>query len=192
MSAQESAPVNPFQSTAWQYHQAGWHPIPMPKGAKWPPPDGFTGHYEMASAADIQDWIEGHEYRAGKSKIYPHNIALRLGPGEIGIDVDMYVKHGVKKLGRESLTELEARFGPLPRTLMTTARTDGSGIRLFRVSEGLAWPGAPKPGIEIIQMRHRYAMAPPSLNPEANNAPYMWLCCPLNETGRENFPLEDR
>jgi hypothetical protein len=175
MSAQESAPVNPFQSTAWQYHQAGWHPIPMPKGAKWPPPDGFTGHYDMAGPADIQDWIEGHEYRAGKSKIYPHNIALRLGPGEIGIDVDMYVKHGVRKLGRESLAELETEFGPLPRTLMTTARTDGSGIRLFRAPEGLAWPGAPKPGIEIIQMRHRYAMAPPSQNPEADNAPYMWL-----------------
>lgn len=185
MTAQANMPAIPYAETAWKYHSAGWCPIPMPKGAKWPPPDGFTGHHPLAGAADIQAWLDENSYQAGKTRIRPHNIALRMLPNQLGIDVDMYIKHGEEKQGRQSLAELEALYGPLPPTVMSTARDDGSGIRFFRIPEGLAWPGAPKPGIELIQFGHRYAMAPPSINPETNT-PYRWLWShdePVNGTG---------
>jgi hypothetical protein len=174
MTAAADMPAVPFVEFAWQYLRAGWCPIPMPENAKWPPPDGFTGHHPAASGPDIQAWLEANSYRAGKTKVRPHNIALRMLPDQLGVDVDMYVKRGEEKKGRASLAKLEAQYGTLPPTLMSTARDDGSGIRFFRIPEGLQWPGAPEPGIELIQYGHRYAMAPPSINPETGT-PYRWL-----------------
>jgi putative DNA primase/helicase len=143
-------------------------PLGSRPGRKYPPPNGWTGHgAPMPSAADVTAWQETHGDR---------NIGLRLPPGVLGLDVDAYPG----KRGGETLAALVAKFGELPPTWITTARTDGvSGIRLFRVpteidGREINWPGEAGTHIEIIQTGHRYAVVWPSTNPEAADAEYRW------------------
>lgn len=150
----------------------GWSgvlPIGRRPNEKSPPPGAFTGHGKPdPSGADIETWLMGPEAA--------FNIGLRLPPGVIGLDVDAYGS----KLGASSLAELELKFGTLPDTWITGARTDGiSGIRLYSVpieldGRPINWPGEAGKHIEIIQTGHRYAIVGPSTNPEADNAPYRW------------------
>lgn len=144
-------------------------------GRKTAPPYGFTGHgAKMPDGGDVGLWLSGPEAEC--------NIGLRLPPGVIGLDVDQYAKDGTTKVGGASLAALEAKYGALPPTWITSARTDGvSGIRLYRVpthdAEGreINWPGEAGPNIEIIQTGHRYALVWPSVNPEAGGAMYQWF-----------------
>lgn len=165
----------PYAQAARLYRAAGWHgalPLGDAPGMKWPPPgnkrrgDSFTGHEgRMPSGADVEAWIETHGHL---------NIGVRMPHGVLGIDVDAYEKAGKRKLGDETLAALEARFGPLPPTWVSSARPAPSGIRWFRVPEGLNWPGEIGPGIELIHFGHRYAVVWPSTNPEADGARYEW------------------
>lgn len=145
---------------------------------KYPPPGNkaagitWTGHgAPYPAASDVEAWIETHGDR---------NIGLRLPPGVIGLDVDAgYVKDGELKRGDETLARLEAAYGPLPPTWVSSARPAPSGIRFFRVPEQLDgrpinWPGEAGKFIEIIQPGHRYAVVWPSTNPEADGARYEW------------------
>lgn len=183
----------PYARTAQIYRAAGWHgvlPIGNAVGKKHPPPSGWTGHdAPMPSAADVAAWQETHGDR---------NVGLRLPPGVIGLDVDHYGKGGAQKRGGDTLAALEQRFGELPPTWITSARTDGvSGIRLYRVPLELAqpdgtsapinWPGEAGPNIEIIQTGHRYALAWPSVNPEAGGAVYRWRHDDVKYYGSDEF-----
>lgn len=144
--------------TAEGYLAAGWHPIPLPAGRKLPPPDGVTGYDGVdLTAADL-----GRIGWAG-------NIAVRMSPEFVGIDVDAY--HG----GLETFAGLVDEFGSLPPTVMTTARDDRSGIRFYRVPAGTTLRTAIAPGIEIVQWFHRYAVVAPSTNPDHGGRPYRWV-----------------
>lgn len=149
-----AAPAAPFAEHALGYRQAGWPVLPLAPGSKGPPPDGYTGRTGVdASEPDVWSWTEDR----------PHaNIALRMPPGVIGIDVDHYGdKHGL-----DTLIDLVAECGPLPPAPWSSARDDGaSGIRYFRVPDGYQSIGR-LAGIEFIQRHHRYAVAPPSVHPE--------------------------
>lgn len=154
----------PYAAAAGLYWAAGWRGIlPLPAKAKKSPPKGFTGDGGLyPSYADIHAWVEGPE-RFG-------NIALRMPGNVIGLDVDAYGD----KPGAETLRLAEAAHGPLPPTWRTTSRDDGvSGIRLYRVPEGLAWPGEIGGATEIIQTGHRYAVSWPSVHPEGRT--YRWI-----------------
>lgn len=145
------------------YWEAGWRGVlPLPPRQKKPVPRNTTGRDAVdPSYSDVYDWAE--QYPDG-------NIALRLPPNVIGIDVDHYDG----KDGGGTLEALVAKYGPLPPTWTTSARTDGvSGIRLYRVPEGLRWPGDLGGGIEVIQARHRYAVVWPSINPKTGTM-YAW------------------
>ncbi|MDQ3485449.1 MAG: AAA family ATPase [Actinomycetota bacterium] len=135
-----------------------WNPIPLPAGRKTPPPDGVTGwrgRYTTPADLERQDWD------------WSGNLAIRLPPDVIGLDVDVY--HG----GGGTLDALEARLGPLPKTIWSTSgRDDGSGIGLFRVPVGTVFVSA-LPGIELIQASHRYVVCAPSLHPEGRR--YRWF-----------------
>ena len=101
------------------------------------------------------------------------NIALRMPPNLIGIDVDAYGE----KAGAETLAAAEAEWGPLPNTWRTTSRVDGiSGIRLFRVPEGLSWPGKlPQGGgVELCRWDHRYVIVAPSKHDKTGEQ-YHWF-----------------
>lgn len=141
-----------FGDTARTYRKLGWlGTIPLPPRAKEPPPDGFTGHGKpYPDDVDVRRW---------RKENADGNIALRLAevPRErlngqlpfayagnnvdgwelIGIDVDDYGdKHGAQQLA-----ELEAELGPLPDTLVSSARWEGSpmsGTRIFLVPRGFS------------------------------------------------------
>lgn len=108
------------------------------------------------------------------------NIALRMPPDVVGIDVDAHSG----KPGATSFDILTKQLGPLPPTWTSTARTDpSSGIRFFRVPPGVRWhERSAGDGIELIHAGHRYAVVWPSTNPDADGAPYVWIG-PTGERG---------
>jgi DNA polymerase III delta prime subunit len=164
--------TGPYARAAAIYWRAGWRGIlPLPARAKKPVPAGYTGAQgAWPSYPDVHTWTEGPE-GAG-------NLALRMPHHAIGLDVDDYAGKG----GGTTLRTLEAKHGPLPPTWRSTSRNDGvSGIRLYRVPEGLAWPGDLRGGIEIIQHRHRYTVAWPSVHPETGGT-YRWIDPHGNDT----------
>lgn len=183
--------LRPYASTARACLHAGYSPLPLPPGRKWPPPKGWTGTgAPMASLEQVRRWI-----RSDPS----HNIGLRLPDGVIGIDLDLYDDPGKDHPAAERQAawhQLAARLTPLPESPRATSRDDGiSGIRLYQVPPG--WKGAgilpsapvceghPLPGGrearpgdpvspgEVIQHHHRYLVAPPSVHPAGR--PYRWL-----------------
>lgn len=163
MPAPDQQPT-PYGEAAPRYLDAGWPSvIPLPAGRKGPPPNGWTGRAgAWPSRADVLAWCTGPE-AAG-------NLGLRLPDTVVGIDVDAYGA----KAGRATLADASARWGALPPTWRVTSRDDGtSGIYLFRVPAGLAWPGEVGPGVEVIQRNHRYVVAWPSIHPDTG-AVYRW------------------
>lgn len=165
MSATDTAPPpGPYAAAATTYWNHGWRgPLPLPAGRKHPVPDGRTGAHGLdPSYPDLHAWLDGPE-AAG-------NIALRLPADIIGIDVDAYNdKPAALVLGHHENT-----LGTLPPTWRSTSRDDGvSGIRLYRVPEGLHWPGGLGPGIDLLRRGHRYAVVWPSIHPSGGT--YRWI-----------------
>ena len=161
------APAGPYARAAAGYWKEGWSPIPLPPKRKYPPERGWTGGTkdnsgELPPQAQVAKWIA--EQGDG-------NVALRIPKNVIGIDVDLYDG----KSGAATLSAAEEAWGPLPQTWISSSRTDGSGIRLFRIPEGLSWPGElPQgKGVEIVKWDHRYAIVAPSIHPEGRE--YVWL-----------------
>jgi hypothetical protein len=152
---------SPFADGADDYWTAGWPVIPVT--GKFPPEPGYTGWQgAVASYPDIQAWKDGPQGR--------RNIAIRAPQDILGVDVDAYGD----KAGGDTLADREGRWGPLPATWISTSRSDGvSGIRLFRVPPGLAWPGQVGPGIETVHYAHRYIMCWPSVHPSGRT--YRWI-----------------
>ena len=137
----------------------GWRPFEMPPEVKYPPPTGITGYkgrnLERSALAKIADGS---------------NLALRMPPDVIGLDVDAY--HD----GDVTIAELEDKHGALPPTCMTHSnRGDGSGIRFYRIPPGTMLVTS-LPGVELIQWFHRYAMVAPSVHPEGRH--YAWATAP--------------
>ena len=155
---------NPYGEAADLYWAAGWRGIlPLPYAAKKNPPAGYTGSTGTDPAyPDVVTWADGTDG--------DRNICLRMPANIIGIDVDAYGD----KLGAQTLGLKEADWGALPDTWRTTSRDDGtSGIRLYRIPEGLAWPSEVGPGIETVRRDHRYALVWPSVHPEGGT--YRWI-----------------
>jgi putative DNA primase/helicase len=178
----------PYEFAAKQYYRAGWSPLPLPAGQKTYPPVGYTGQKgRNAEPEQVEQWIA----RKGDG-----NVALRMPPDLIGIDVDNYGD----KAGAATLAAAEEAWGPLPRTWRTTSRSDGiSGIRLFRVPKGLAWPGKlPQGGgIELCRWDHRYVIVAPSIHDKTGEQ-YHWFSPEGNKTtgsavvgGEWEFPALD-
>jgi hypothetical protein len=146
------------------YLAAGYSPFPLPAGQKRPPPEGWTGRDAlMATQAQVQEWC---------TQSPDGNIALRLPPGVIGIDVDAYKGEAAA----QAWAELSRRLGPLPPAPWCSARNDGlSGVRLFRVPEGYV-PSDRGMGLagEVIWHGYRYVVAPPSVHPDTGRI-YRWL-----------------
>lgn len=143
-------------------------PLPLPPGLKFPPRKGFTGwNGKVPTTRRYTAWAR--DRAAG-------NLALRLAPGVLGLDVDAYDdKAGARTLG----LAVEA-WGPLPLTYRSSARPEPSGIYLFKVPEGIRWRGeipanltsGPSGHIELIHYGHRYLTTWPSIHPEGMT--YRW------------------
>ncbi len=148
-------------------------PLPIPSGRKAPPPVGYTGRGgERPSYERLGEWTSFRPY---------WNVAIRLAPGIVGIDVDA---HGDRD-GAAALERIVNRHGPLPVTFISTARgcDDVSGIRWLRLPVGVEecdlherWAGD---GIDIIRASHRYALVWPSVHPNGNT--YRWYVKGIEE-----------
>jgi hypothetical protein len=144
----ERTPVGPFAKSMSEYFSEGLlSPLPLPPRQKASPPTGYTGQGGvMASSAELNQWRRERPNA---------NIALRLPRNVLGIDVDDYPG----KDGGSTLAAAEKAWGKLPPTIRSSARSDrpASGIRLFRIPEGLAWPSKlPQGGgVDEIRWDHR-------------------------------------
>jgi putative DNA primase/helicase len=182
MKPLQSLPTGPYQIAARVYLDNGWRPLPLPARKKSSPPSDWTGGSKpnsgkRPSKSQMATWAK--EYPQG-------NIAISPPKNVIGIDVDMYDG----KAGAETLAAAEEAWGELPASWISTSRTDGSGIRLYRIPEGLAWPGQlPQGGgIELIRWDHRYAIVSPSIHPEDRE--YIWIT-PGGNRAADEFPAPE-
>jgi hypothetical protein len=148
------------------YLAAGLTPIPLKAGTKAPPPDGSTGRdAPMPSDADYARW---------RASFPDGNTAHRVPDAGLGIDEDHYEG----KTGAQTIAEGEKRFGPLPPTVYSTSRDDGSRIRYYRVPPGLRWRGGLSfrelgfGDVDLISHGYRYAAVWPSIHPEGRL--YRW------------------
>ena len=169
--AKDNGALGVFRVGAPLYREAGWRGVlPLPPAKKHPPLKGYTGHDGAWPTHDeMMGWIQDQPVCA--------NLMLRINHGLIGIDVDAYDS----KTGGRTLQEAERLWGPLPPTYRSSARhgDDISGIRIFRVPEGMLFRGVIKfpdlniGDIEIVQPHHRFVVAWPSINPK-NSQRYRW------------------
>jgi hypothetical protein len=151
----------PFKRTATVYFEAGWLPLPLPAKRKEEPPGGYTGWSprHKVNLAQIRKWES--KVAAGS------NICARANDDYIGIDVDLY-----KGDAPEQWEAIIEEMGELPDTWTSSARSDGSGIRHYRLPEeyrNLAWPGTVGDAIQFVHIGHRYAVLPPSRHPKSDD-----------------------
>lgn len=161
MRTPDSTPSSPqvlgaFGLAAFDYFQAGWSPIPVvaARERKAPLVKGYTGYQDAwPSVSVIESWM----------RLFPGaSIGLRLPKDIIGIDVDCYGgKHG-----RDTMRCAVDLFGPLPQTWISTSRTDGSGIHLYRIEneESTLWGNRLGADVETIRWCHRYVTVSPSVH----------------------------
>lgn len=150
---------------AWKaFFAGGWTPLPLPHGRKDPMPAGWHGrNAPPVSFADCTAWAEDSRHSSG-------NTGLRLGPNEIGIDVDGYGGKPGWATWRKLIDGHEADPAVTSSAVVVGNREDGSGIRLFRLlpsqSEELNMLSGKAPGVELIRWWHRHVTSPGSLHPE--------------------------
>ncbi|TCK25443.1 bifunctional DNA primase/polymerase [Pseudonocardia endophytica] len=157
--------TRPFADSFEVLWSAGWRGVlPLPPGRKFPPPRGTTGYSApLPSFADLWAWAEDRPNA---------NVALRMAPGQVALDVDHY---GDKR-GADTIAEQARRAGvALPATWRLSSRGAGnpSGRYLFR-GDGARLVTA-LPGVEVIQPHHRYSVAAPSRNGADAGRPVQWI-----------------
>lgn len=161
--------THPYKEWVAAYYAKGWKGIlPLPYGAKHAPPHGHTGREGKDPSAEmITAWFNNPTEQ---------NIALRLPPDVVVIDIDNYTKGSNTKHGQETLEEHLKKWGPLPATWAATSRGTerGPGLsrhlyyRLPEPKEVIAvLPGG---DVEILQHHHRYAVAPGSVLKDADGS----------------------
>lgn len=157
-----------FRELAPQYVRAGYlAPIPLPRGRKFPPPPGFTGHRNARppSEKQIEDW------RRNRGN---DGIGFVLQDGWLLIDVDNYAK-GQWPAGTGAATMAKARHVAgcdLPPGPKLRNRTDGSEKRLFWVPTGMKFRKSLGPCVDLVTPTHRYVNA--GINPDTGN-PEQWF-----------------
>lgn len=174
----------PFGRAARGYRANGWlGTLPLPARSKQQPPSDFTGNgAPYPTDVDVRRWRKFNgdgniclrladvprEFLADRDDLPPIYAGNNVdGWALIGIDVDDYgEKHGLT-----DLKELEAELGPLPATVVSSARwgdAPASGIRLFLVPKGYRYKGKAAKHIDIIHAGHRYAVVWPSVHPSGS------------------------
>lgn len=169
MSAATIDPLSPspYLTAAEEYLTAGWWPLPVLGDDKARVPGGFTGYKGRAvTRADVKRWNRDHPDR---------NLAIRLPRDVVCLDVDHY---GDKR-GGDTLAKLEEELGPLPPTVVATARPLPSGKRLYRVPVGSCFRGTAGPGVDIVSWHCRYVVAWPSVH--HSGAAVQWIDEPSGE-----------
>ncbi len=146
---------SPFHTAASDYYKAGYLPIPLPEGKKFPPPKGVPNDLQYDDER-LESWLSLPRY-ANIGTIVPEDVVV--------FDID-------GPAGLATLAELEARLGSLPSTWMSF-RGDPERFHLwFMTRAGLTWPGKLGAGLDVIYRHYRYCVVPPSVHP--NGSQYRW------------------
>ena len=146
---------SPFHTAAQDYLTAGYHPIPLPIGEKWPPPKGIPNDRAITPEL-VKEWL---------TRKRPANIGTVVPDGVVVIDVD-------DTAGQETLRELEQQHGALPKTWITFRGNPDRYHLWFRTPSDIVWPGKLGAGVDIVYRHYRYMVAPPSVHP--SGAQYRW------------------
>lgn len=179
--AAEGPGTGPYATAAAELARLGYSPVPV-SGKKWPL-RGYTGHHgEWITPAMVPNLVRSH----GSS-----NVAIRLPASVLGLDIDGYMSEWDAQLW----DRLVAERGELPATVCLSSRFgsgyDGvSGIRLYRVPAGRSWQGSGAPAVDIVQISHRYAMAPPSVHPGTGRR-YLALDERTGELSEDLWPVSE-
>ena len=125
---------SPFHTAAKDYHKAGYLPIPLPEGKKYPPPKGVPNDVEYTEGR-LEAWLRGeYEGREEKLDTRHKNLGCIVPDGTVVFDID-------GAAARETLREMENELGPLPPT-WASFRGDPDRFHLWYVCpEGTVWPG---------------------------------------------------
>lgn len=118
---------------------------------------GFHGYdHKTATTDEIRSWPALVETRIAEGTAGVLSLGVVLPPDVVGIDVDGYDG----KPGLNTLKSWADELGELPNTYIVTARTGGSGIRLFR--KPVDWEAQEQAGsgVDFIDHHHRYLIAP--------------------------------
>lgn len=170
--------VTPYTRAAPGYALAGWSPVPMtgatketPKGTPYP---GTTGREGMGMTPRRVELFCSSD----QVERYP-NISLRM-VGTVGLDIDAYDG----RPGAATLADLETKLGPLPPTWLSSAREMPSGIRIFRLPEGVelgkdaeAMVRTIGEALDVIRFDHRYVKCWPT--PHPGGTLYRWFRTPF-------------
>jgi hypothetical protein len=163
-----------YRGAASRYLKAGYLPVPIPLNSKKLVLKGATGWKGTVTPEKVSEW---ERTRPGD------NVALVLPRDLVGLDVDSY------KGATEQLAKAVQLYGALPPTMMSTSRSEGSGIRLYRIPNGTRLKGSVDKAIEIVQHHHRYVMAKPSIHLEGR--PYRWIDEASGEVLDEPWPIDE-
>lgn len=99
-----------------------------------------------------------------------YNVAIATGNGLVVLDVD--IDHGAGKFGDETISNLEAQYGPLPDTWMCL--TGGGGVHYyFRCDDPALTVRANFDASLDYRGNGGYVIAPPSIHPDSGKA-YAW------------------
>jgi P4 family phage/plasmid primase-like protien len=146
---------SPFHVAADDYLNAGYLPIPLPFGKKYPPPSGIPNDV-IVDDDSVTGWLSSNRQ---------HNIGTVVPDGVVVLDID-------GAAGQASLDELEYEYGKLPRTWVSY-RGDPEHYHLwFTTPAGTVWPGKLSIGLDLIYRHYRYMVIPPSVHP--SGAHYRW------------------
>jgi putative DNA primase/helicase len=151
-----SVGFSPFHVAALDYFNAGFLPFPLPIAKKSPPPKGVPNAIDITYERIIE-WLDNSQ---------PRNIGCVVPEGIVVLDID-----GLP--GKETLRELESRYGELRNTWISF-RGDPDRYHLWYASPpGLVWPGKLGTGVDIIYRHYRYMVLPPSIHPDGQQ--YRWV-----------------
>ena len=130
-----------------EYLDKGWTaPLPIPEGAKYPPPNKTTGDIPKLKESKIESlWLDAPQNS---------NTALRMQIEHpkydiIGIDIDQYGN----KRGRDHIRQMEEELGTLDLENIPCCSRRGvdslSGQRYFLVPKGIKWKAFACTDVEI-------------------------------------------
>lgn len=146
---------SPFHTAAEDYYRAGFLPIPLPEGKKFPPPRGVPNDIDYTEST-LENWLADTRFR---------NIGSIVPDGVVVLDID-----GAP--GQATLTELENRLGSLPPTWISFRGNPDRYHLWFVTPAGLTWPGKLGAGLDVIYRHYRYMVCPPSIHPDGGQ--YRW------------------
>ncbi len=162
----------------------GWIPLALPEGRKAMPMGkkdaplrrSLTGYSGVdADASELAEITHARGCNANIATRAPQCVQVGgVIYDLVFVDVDQYMKGGHQKNGADTIVDVERRTGvQFPATCAVGSRGDHDVSKKY----GYLIPHGEKlvtelPDVDLVQWFHRYAVIPPSTNPESGGAAF--------------------